>query len=244
MSVSKFRGIIMKESDVGEADKILTFFTKEYGKLHARAKGARKAKSKYMASSQIFSYGDFVVFSGNNFKSVTQADIIESFYDIRTDYEKLAYGSAVLEIIDKSTYEESENQEILRLILRTLQQLNKKDADGKLVFSAFIFKYLQISGYTPELAACVACGEEIDLNLLYFGPEGLVCKNCRNTSGHTVCVNHAAVYAAEYILISDIKNMYNFKGDKNTIDNLRKMADIFLENLDLNLKSLALLENI
>ncbi|MBE6012318.1 MAG: DNA repair protein RecO [Lachnospiraceae bacterium] len=244
MGVSKFRGIIIKESDVGEADKILTFFTKEYGKLHVRAKGARKAKSKYMASSQIFSYGDFVVFTGNNFKSLTQADIIEGFYDIRTDYEKLAYGSAVLEIVDKSTYEESENQEILRLILRTLQNLNKKDSEGRLIFSAFIFKYLQISGYTPELTSCVECGEEIDLNNLYFGTEGLLCKNCRNNSSHSTAVNYAAVYALNYIIDSDIKNMYNFKADKNTVDNLRKMADIFLENLDLNLKSLELLENI
>lgn len=241
MSVSKFRGIIIKEALLGEADKMLTFFTKEHGKYHARARGARKLKSKYLAGSHVFCYGDFVVFSGNSFNSITQIDIIESFYNLRVDYDSFAYGSYILEVLDKSTYEGSPNEAVLKLVLKTFQYMGKENSNLKIVFSVFIFKYMEFSGYVPETDICVGCGVPMDKNELYFGREGTVCEKCRNIHGARK-ISFSALYAINYIIQSEIKGIFNFNAKEDVIQDLMTAANIFIENLEINLKSKEMIE--
>ena len=84
------------------------------------ARGAKKITSKTMAGTQLFSYCEFTLFEGKGFYSVTQADVIESFYGISEDIEALAYGAYILEITERASFEELENNEIFDLLLRTL----------------------------------------------------------------------------------------------------------------------------
>ena len=85
--VLKVKGIVIKESDTGEAGKRIVIITKEHGKMLLSARGAKKITSKTMAGTQLFSYCEFTLFEGKGFYSVTQADVIESFYGISEDIE-------------------------------------------------------------------------------------------------------------------------------------------------------------
>ena len=85
--VFNVNGIVIKEMTAGETGKRILVITREHGKMLLSARGAKKITSKTMAGTQLFSYCEFTLFEGKGFYSVTQADVIESFYGISEDIE-------------------------------------------------------------------------------------------------------------------------------------------------------------
>ena len=202
-NVVKFRGVIIRETNVREADKILTILTKEYGKLTVGAKGARNTKSKYLVA-QLFSYCDFVVYKGRGFYSLTQVDLIESFYTLRLDYERLEMAYEIVKKLDKWTIGEflpAENETLLLLLLKSLVNLCKQDVDYQLVYLVFGFKFLQIIGFSPE-------NDDSELS-------------------------ETARYALEYILRSDIGKVFNFTLEEDMVHELGGLYARLLPLLEL-----------
>ena len=93
MSSEKIRGIIIRENFSGESDKFLTIFAKDKGKISVFAKGARNTRSKFLASSSLFTYGDFIIRTVTKTPTLLTADVIESFYNIRNDFATAVYAS-------------------------------------------------------------------------------------------------------------------------------------------------------
>ena len=85
MSTENVRGLIIKETMSGEADKYITVLTEGAGQITLLARGARKPKSKLMSAASHFVYGDFFYFQGSGFKSLNSADILDGFYGLQTD---------------------------------------------------------------------------------------------------------------------------------------------------------------
>lgn len=154
MAVSGLKGIVIKEIPVGESNKHIVVLTKEQGKLLLFAKGARNQKSKLLAGTQLFSFSEFQIFEGKGFASVTQADILESFYDLRNDIERLAYATYFLELTEKTVPAGMEAEEVLELVLKTLVVLCKSDIDVRLAARIFEIKILQILGFMGDTQTC------------------------------------------------------------------------------------------
>ena len=93
-------GIVLKEMRYKDTSKILSIYTKKYGKITAMARGAYRPKSKIIANTQLFSYNEYQLYKGRNFYYINQADIIDSFYDIRERIERVVYGQYMLELIE------------------------------------------------------------------------------------------------------------------------------------------------
>jgi len=244
MSVTKFRGLILNEKGKGEADKLLTIFTLEQGKATVYAKGARKLKSNYFAGSGQFDYSDFVLFSGRDFYSATQIDKVEGFKNITTDFDRLCYGNYFLEMVDKTTYPGEANPDILRLLLYALRALDKGSIDNFCIGRAFEFKYMQLYGYTPAAGNCGNCGGEIHKDQIYFGFDGAVCGDCLITSPDAVKINYSALYAIQYILNSQIKDIFSFKLDEITKKYLKMASELFMTNLDVSLNGKKFIDDI
>ena len=105
MAEIKTKGIILHEMPIGEYDKRVILLTKEYGKITAFAKGARKPNSALLAGSQVFSYGDYILYKGKTSYNISQIQLIESFHGMRGDIDKLAYGLYILEFSEYVTEE-------------------------------------------------------------------------------------------------------------------------------------------
>jgi DNA repair protein RecO (recombination protein O) len=212
MSTVKARGVVLKETPVGESDKIITLLTKERGKISVSARGARKTKSKYLAGTQLFTYSDFVLFDGKRFYSVTQIDIIENFYAIRREYDKLCCGNLFVEMCDKLILENMPCEDILFLLLKALLALARDRTRPQLVSRAFEFKFMQLSGYAPEMTRCSQCGGPLSGNSLGFGGFGLLCRDCRpekeNSGVVRILVETASII--QYILSTDTKDLFRF----------------------------------
>lgn len=179
----KTQGIVLRQTSFKDTDKILTIFCRENGKISAMAKGAKRTKSPIMGSTQMFCYSDFVLFKGRNFYHINQGEVLNSFYSLREDLFKLAYGSYILEIVEAGINEGESNETIFLLVLKTLKTLSLMEGDFLKLLLAFQLKFLSFIGYKPQLKSCVICNNQ-ELNEIRFNitQGGIICSRCK-TSG-------------------------------------------------------------
>ncbi|MGL4790498.1 MAG: DNA repair protein RecO, partial [Anaerotignaceae bacterium] len=126
MDNDKIRGIVLKEYPMGESSKRIVVLTKDRGKITLSVRGGKNALSKFLTSTQLFCYSDFVVCKSKGFLFVNQSEVIESFYALREDIERLACSAFILEVVEKTVFEQMESKDILRLLLRTMKAMAKE----------------------------------------------------------------------------------------------------------------------
>ena len=108
MRLYKVKGIVIKEVQYKENDKIITIMTDKLGKISCMAKGAKKNNSPILSSSQFLVYSEFMLYKGTNFYHINSAEMLESFYNLRVDYDKLERAFEVAKLLNKLAYEENE----------------------------------------------------------------------------------------------------------------------------------------
>jgi DNA repair protein RecO (recombination protein O) len=169
--------IVLKHHDWGEADRIVTVFTREHGKLRVIAKGVRKIRSRRAGHLEPFTHVAIQLAKSRDMPIVTQAETIESFEVLRGDLEAIGSASYVVELLDKFTYQEGENVSIFNLLRRTMARLAAGQVPAALILRYFEIRLLDLAGFRPELFACVVCGEEIVAEDQYFSAArgGVVC---------------------------------------------------------------------
>src|SRR3990172_3382738 len=123
MSLYKTKGIILRTHKLGEADRIVSILTNSYGKVNAVAKGVRKTKSKFGSRLEPFTHVDLVLYKGRNLDIVTQAEIIDSFSEIRDSFERITYGSAMLDLVNKVAVEGERDIALYNLLAKSLSVL-------------------------------------------------------------------------------------------------------------------------
>lgn len=153
-------GIVLRTHKLGEADRIITFLTKERGKVRAVAKGVRRTKSRFGARLEPFSRVDLLMHEGKNLDVVTQAESLNAYgQDLALDYSLWTAGQTMLETADRLTSEELVASEAQYLLLvGALRTLVNGEHNATLVLDAYLLRSLSLSGYSPSLSACISCG--------------------------------------------------------------------------------------
>ncbi|MDS1029463.1 DNA repair protein RecO [Bacillota bacterium LX-D] len=179
MRLCQVEAFVLNAKNFREADKIVTLFTKEQGKISALAKGIRKIKSKNRGALQPFSCSKVMLYKGQERNIITQCELIEGFPGLRKDLEHLSAASYQMELVQLLLPEEEKNQQVYILLSIALQLLVYEDLE--LVTRFFEVKLLNILGYQPELDACVLCGQPIQMGINTFSAAegGLLCSSCQ-----------------------------------------------------------------
>ena len=175
------QGVILKQSKLGESDKIITIYTPDFGKLHAVAKGACRPKSKLGGNVEPLTHSLMLLAKGRNLDIVTQAQTINGFLALKNDLWRMACGLYVLELIDAFTIESAENRLLFELLLDSLHQLSEPDTN-ETVLRYFELHLLNYLGYRPQLRRCVTCDSPLKpvVNFLSPGKGGLICPACNS----------------------------------------------------------------
>ena len=113
--VYKTEAIILRQRKLGEADKIITLYTPNYGKLEAVAKGVRRPKSRLAGHLEVLTYTSAMLAQGRNLDVVTQAQAIESFAPLRDDLNRLSRAFYAAELVDRFSPEGAESYHIFQL---------------------------------------------------------------------------------------------------------------------------------
>ena len=193
-----------------------SLFTKELGRIQAIAPKAKKTDKGFASATQLFVYGDFMLASYKDTYRLVAVDLIEMFHNIRNDLTTLSYASYIMEFIYHVTQPGLPQQELLKLTLGTLQALSKSSADCKRIRRVYEIRALAMLGFMPQLLSCTDCGivmRDAEEETYYFSAEagGIVCKECKVTYIDIVSLSYSTLYTLQYILGSDLKQLYCFE---------------------------------
>jgi DNA repair protein RecO (recombination protein O) len=182
--VYRTEAIILRRADFGEADKVLTIYTPERGKVRVLAKGVARPTSKMGGHLETFTCSQLQVARGRNLDIVTQCETAHSFHLIREDLERTTMAFHVAEIMEHLAGEHIQNTPTYNLLLATLQRLDGEDSPDMAV-RFFEMQLLEHMGYRPELRRCLRCQDQVRPVVNYFSPGagGVLCPDCGRTSG-------------------------------------------------------------
>jgi DNA repair protein RecO (recombination protein O) len=178
VSLYRDHGVVLRTHKLGEADRIVSFFTAEHGKVRAVAKGVRKTRSKFGARLEPTSHVAVQFYEGRTLDIVTQVDSVDQFRSIRDDLDQFARASSMLEAVDQVTEDREPDARLYQLLLGALRTLAARP--GPLVVAGFFWKLLDQQGVRPVVEACVSCGaEDEELVAFELGEGGFLCRSCR-----------------------------------------------------------------
>ncbi len=220
-------GVVLGTIKLGEADRIITLFTRAHGKVRAVAKGIRKTKSRFGGRLEPFTRADLLIYRGRNLDTITSVDIVTSFDAVRSDYERYTRACAMAELVDKITPERECLFSVYTLLLAGLESLAAGQT-GTAV-PAFAIKLLSISGYHPQLKICAGCGGRTELEAFSAALGGATCRLCRREDLGAIEVSAVHLGVMSRLLASDFGRQEDDKIVLEISDALRSYAEYHLE---------------
>jgi DNA repair protein RecO (recombination protein O) len=173
--------IVLKRRDYGEADRLLTVFTPNHGKLTLLGKGVRKTQSRKAGHVELFTHSMLLIAKGRTWDLVTQAETVESYLRLRASLLRTSYGYYVAELLDGFTQEHDSHPAMFTLLRDTLQRLSASKEEALPLAARFYdLCLLSLAGYQPQLFTCVACQTALQPVTNYFSI----------TDGGVLCPKH------------------------------------------------------
>lgn len=178
--------VILRRRDFRDADRILTVFTPNYGKLELIAKGIRKTTSRKAGHLELFNHSALMIAQGRTWDLITEVAGVESYTNIRTDLDKISQANYISELIDCFSESGDENLPIWELLVLTLQELDalviSQDGrqDARMLQHWFEIQLLSLAGFQPQLFECLNCDETLEpvTNYIHLAEGGVLCPNC------------------------------------------------------------------
>ena len=186
--ILKTKAVVLRSQRIGETSKLVTLYSEDLGKLKTRAKGARKPQSKFGAALELLTEVHAVCYvrEDRGVQTLSECAILRSFPSLVASLERLAFGSAALEMIDYLTIENEPNKRLYRCLSGVLSALEETDlARAEVVFWYFELRVAEALGYRPELVRCVSCRGKLEGRHLWFSVSqgGGLCASCGRTAG-------------------------------------------------------------
>ena len=183
----KTQGVVLKQVPLGEADRIITLYTPDRGRLRAVAKGVRRTKSKLGGHLEPLSHVRVSVAEGRSLDALTGVETIRSFRSLREDLQGVSTGIYLAELVDGFSQEQSPGAPVFELLLDSLGQLEAAESPQPLL-RCFEVQLLGHSGFGPELHQCVECRSTLEPgdHLFSCAKGGILCLECRIKPGDSL----------------------------------------------------------
>lgn len=159
MPVYKIEAIVLRRVNLGEADRIVTLFTRDHGRLPAVAKGARKPKSRFAGRLELFTHLRALLAQGRTLDVVSQVEVIDPFPAIRADLERMSAASFLVEVTDRAVPDREPQPALFAALRQALRTAALGDAE--MAGSWYAAQILSLSGYGPVTDRCVICGRPV-----------------------------------------------------------------------------------
>ena len=223
------KGLVLRETDTRESDKILTVLTGEMGKISVVAKGARSRRSRVSAAAQQLVYAEMVLSESHGWQILSEASTLELFPGLRQDVLLLSLGSYLAELTDAVTYSGMETAQVLPLLLNALFALGNLGKEPRQVKAAFELRLMALTGFEPLVDACAVCGQTDPAEPMLNVVHGVLhCGGCRQQGGLSMPLSPAALAALRYILYADPKRLYAFQLEGEDLRLLEHAAEAYV----------------
>jgi DNA repair protein RecO (recombination protein O) len=176
----RVQAIVIRRRDWGEADRLLTLYSHERGKMQAVAKGARKPASRKAGHVELFTHVRLLIARSRSIDIITQAETVEAHHQLRESLERSTLAHYFAELLDRFTGEGEPDQALFNLLDSSLTWLCQAD-DLRLATRYYELRLLELAGFQPELHYCPSCHQELQaVEDNFFSPAqgGALCQNC------------------------------------------------------------------
>lgn len=224
------RGLVLRETETREADKILTLLTAERGKLSVIARGARRKSCKFAACAQPLAYSEWTLYQRGEWYYASEGATQELFNGLRSDLDAMALGFYFAELTEAVTAEETSAGELLRHLLNGLYVLSALEKPLALTKAAFELKLLCLAGYEPLADSCACCGRPEPENPRLDVVQGLLrCGGCGGGEGsRSLPLCRDSLAALRHIVYGPPGRLYAFRLGEEPMRRLSAAAEAFL----------------
>ena len=238
--------IIIKKIKLGEADRILTFYTPHLGKIRAVAKGVRRPRSKMAGHLELLTHSLVSLARGRNLDTVTGSQTINSFLPLKSDLQLTSYALYSIELVEQFTADHIENYPLFQLLLETMHRLCQGN-NNELVLRYFELHLLNLIGYRPQLQQCVSCQRLLEptTNSFCSSAGGMLCPNCSQSQFSTYPLSVNALKVLRLLQNSDYNTARRLKIDSELSRELEAvMRDYLKYLLEREVKSITWLDTL
>ena len=237
-TIVKTEAVVLRSIDFHETSKIVTFYTRQYGKIAGIVKGARRPKNKYGSSLEPMSYVSLVFYKkeGRDVQTVSNCDVMKPFRYLYEDIDKMAIGMAIIELMNIVIHEREENAQLFSLLVNSLNRINSAATGAINLFYYFEIHLAKDLGFQPSFDHCVSCKRELkeilDGQTYRFHIErgGLVCTQCSEISGQKSPLTADALKILRQIITSNhMDTLLEIKLDEESKGNLESFILTYLQ---------------
>lgn len=182
MALHKTRAVVIGRRAFGESDRLVDFYTRDYGKVRGIARAARRARSRFGSALELFTLGEMVFFDTGRSElvQVDHFDIVRPFVRVREHLERLGQGAWAVEVVARLSADRDPHPALFALLVRALTALETARQPAR-VAVCFGLRAVDLLGHRPRLDRCLSCGRlhPFPDAALDVTAGGLVCAACR-----------------------------------------------------------------
>jgi DNA repair protein RecO (recombination protein O) len=181
MGLEKTQAVVIGRHDLGESDRLVEFYTRQFGKVRGVAKAARRTRSRFGSALEPFSLGELVFFESgrSDLVRVDHFDLLHPFVRAREELRRLGQGAWILECLGRLSAERDPHVGLYALLVRSLRALDGGWPPERVAI-CFAARAVDLLGHRPRIDRCVACGRPYPFPdpVLDMGAGGLCCAAC------------------------------------------------------------------
>jgi DNA repair protein RecO (recombination protein O) len=198
MALGKSAAIVIGSFPLGESDRLVTFYSRDFGKIRGVAKAARRMRSRFGSALELGTLGELVFFDTGRSElvRVDHFDITRPFQRVREDLERLAQAAWIIECVARLTAERDRHVALFGLLVRALRALDGSRKPTRVAI-CFGVRCIEVLGHRPRLDACVECGRVYPFPRPALGAGGLACEACARAAGDTLPIAPTTIGAFE-----------------------------------------------
>lgn len=221
--------LVIKEMNVGESDRLVTLFTRDYGIIRAFAAGAKSIKSKKGAATSLLTYSSFTILKKKDTYKIYEAAPIRLFFGAGSEIEVLSLAQYFCELCYVLVSSGVPDGEFLRLVLNSLHFLTKEKRFPPLIKAITELRAAALSGFMPDLVACGGCGKFED-DIMYFDISGgrLLCHDCKGETPNLIPLDRTMLSAMRHIVYSEFTRLYSFTVPENSAKRLSEITGRYI----------------
>ncbi len=226
----KTLAVVIRTADYKDNDRMLTLMTKEYGRMSANVRGAKKQTSKLFSAASLFCCGDYIFYEKNGRFGVKGCQIRRTFFGLQNDYDAFSASCFLADVLDKVALEDNVSAGLFSLFAHSLYILDTGALPADTVICYFLQRLFYIEGIYPCLDCCVVCAKSNSLKVFSCISGGAVCANCAKEHGGTV-IDEAFINAMRNMARVAPKDMGTLAFEHKVVKTMKPILIGYLENM-------------
>ncbi|HHY83035.1 MAG TPA: DNA repair protein RecO [Clostridiales bacterium] len=240
MKQVKTQGVVLRYSNRNEADRLLTVLSPDLGRILVFARGCRKPNSRFLSFSQLFCYGELVMQPYRDIYILTQADVKNTYFDLRNDMDRFACATYAANLTEEAATTGESNVPLFTLLLQGLSFLSYGESSPIITTLIYELMLLELMGYRPVIENCIFCGSPPSGQVSFvLDRGGIACRQCCGSLDNKIILHNETVDTMKAILdADDMKKAHEVPMTTQANSELNKLLPAYIEyKLEIKIKS-------